>query len=740
MAIRAAELHVVIGADTNPAVQGIRNAMGTIGSAASTALGVFSGVLMSQAVSSLGTLAMSGVQAVGEFERLSATLETLVKRDLARTGKGIDQASEKTQELLTWVQQLAKESPFDSSGVTVALRTAMAFGFTADEAQRLTRAMIDYAAGAGLSEDVMNQIALALGQIKANGKLAGQEMLQLVNAGIDVRDALARALGISVQQVVERLNKGAIDANTAIEAIVSTLETDFAGAARAQADTVSGLLSTLGELQQIGLRELFAGIVEALRPVVSTFIEWLQDTGIAKLREIGQGIGNIVIQARQFAQDAAPAFQVAMAWIKDNGETIRGALLGISLAFGALTVVGTVTALVSALINPITLVVAAAGLLGAAWVNNWGGIREKTAEVWAWLQPILSDIIDCLQGNIPQALAALQSVWAPIWEGIRETTAAVWSALQPVLSDAINWLQANIPQALATLQSFWESIWEENRGTVALFWAVLQPILSDIIDCLQGNIPQALAALQSVWETVWEGARGTVAVIWDALQPILSDIIDCLQGNIPQALAALQSVWETVWEGVQASLNASLLNMLSTYQGFRGMLQGDWNGLGTTLQGTWDSLWSTITQIASNAWSTLRSGVVSLVQSVATTFSSFDWRAVGSNIVSGIASGISGAVNSLVQAAKDAATAALNSARDALGIRSPSRVFEALGEAMMQGWVRGIERMTPRLEVAVGGASSRAVQAATINNYYNLTVQSTRSAEQIERDFWLMRG
>lgn len=170
------------------------------------------------------------------------------------------------------------------------------------------------------------------------------------------------------------------------------------------------------------------------------------------------------------------------------------------------------------------------------------------------------------------------------------------------------------------------------------------------------------------------------------------------------------------------------------------MLQGDWNGLGTTLQGTWDSLWSTITQIASNAWSTLRSGVVSLVQSVATTFSSFDWRAVGSNIVSGIASGISGAVNSLVQAAKDAATAALNSARDALGIRSPSRVFEALGEAMMQGWVRGIERMTPRLEVAVGGASSRAVQAATINNYYNLTVQSTRSAEQIERDFWLMRG
>lgn len=367
MAIKAAELQVVIGADTNPAVVGIRNAMGLIGQTASTALGVFSGMLMTQAVGALGNLAAAGVSAVSEFERLELTLGTLVKRDLSNTGQGLDQVGSKTKELIGWMQELAKESPFDASGVVAALRTAMAYEFTADEAKRLTKATLDFASGSGLSTEAMNQVALALGQIRAKGKLAGQEMLQLVNVGIDVRDALSKYLGVTVQEVSEKIEKGAIDANTAIEAIVSTLEKDFGGAAKEQANTVSGLLSTLGEIKKIGLAELFRGILEALKPLVSQFVNWAQGPGLDFLRNAGASLGELVTKAISFGQSVVEYLQPAFAWIAENGEMIRGALMGIAIAFGAMAVVSGVTSLIAMLANPLTLIIALAGLLGAAW-------------------------------------------------------------------------------------------------------------------------------------------------------------------------------------------------------------------------------------------------------------------------------------------------------------------------------------------------------------------------------------
>lgn len=636
MAIKAAELQVVIGADTNPAVQGIKGAMGAIGNAASTALGVFSGMLMTQAIGALGNLASAGIQAVGEFERISATLGTLVRRDLARAGESMDMVGEKTQQLLAWVQQLAKESPFDATGVTMALRTAMAYGFTAEQAQRLTKATIDFAAGSGQGAEVMNSVALALGQIQAKGKLAGQEMLQLVNAGIDVRDALSQHLGKTTQEVAKMLEKGMIDANTAIEAVVSTLEKDFGGAAREQSLTVSGLISTFDELKQLGLRELFMGIVEAVRPLAGAFLDWLQEEGIARMREIGQSIGQIAdkiamlvfalmdagpvsIEFREVLESISPKaaelydaispfIEKGLSWIAENGDAVKGALTGIAVAFGAMAVVSVVTGLVAALANPLMLIIALAGLLGAAWSQNWLGIRDKTAVVWEWLKVAFANV----------------SAW------------------------------------------------------------------------LQTNIPVALNALRNAWQTVWQAIQQVIATVF----PII------------------QSIW----------------------QAFRAAFEGDWYTFGAKLREAWDALWKLQIQILSNAWSAIKSIVSDLINSIKNFFTQTNWGAVGRGIIEGIAKGITSGISVIKNAAMNAAKAALDAAKGFLGIKSPSTVFEkVVAGNMMEGWMRGIQRMTPQLALAVEGASRQVVSSSTVvNNYYNLSVSSLRSSENLARDFLLM--
>jgi hypothetical protein len=68
--------------------------------------------------------------------------------------------------------------------------------------------------------------------------------------------------------------------------------------------------------------------------------------------------------------------------------------------------------------------------------------------------------------------------------------------------------------------------------------------------------------------------------------------------------------------------------------------------------------------------------------------------------MSGIKNGIAAGVGSLISAARNAALSAYNAAKNALGIHSPSVMFEGIGTQMMRGMALGIS-----------GASSMPVTA-----------------------------
>ncbi len=277
------------------------NFSGVLGNFGNIITGIASAVsLAGDAFRAFSGFALDGLEAIGNYERLSATLQTLVASQMLQAGaadtmaEAMGSAGLKAEQLLQWVQELAINSPFTSEGVADAFRMAMAYGFTTDEAQRLTQALINFAAGSGATEESMSRIALALGQIEAKGKLSGQEILQLVNAGLAVDQILAEAFGKSTAEIVKMREQGLIPASDAIEAITVYLETNFAGAAERQAFTWAGLLATFQDLKEIGLREFFMGLSEVLQPVAVAFSTWLQDEGLDKIRILGDIMGGLV--------------------------------------------------------------------------------------------------------------------------------------------------------------------------------------------------------------------------------------------------------------------------------------------------------------------------------------------------------------------------------------------------------------------------------------------------------------
>src|SRR3990172_5780546 len=198
-------LDIIIGLKDQASgpLSGLRRMLGGIGQVAGGILGAQAIGGLINGIKSLGAEALD---AVASYERMGASMEALAARELRASDATLSMtdalklAAPKAQELMKWVEQLAIKSPFDQEGVALALKTAMAYGFTIDQAKKLTEVTIDFVAATGGTSAQMNQIALALGQIQAKGKLSGQEILQLTNAGVGV-NAILKGMGFTLKDV-----------------------------------------------------------------------------------------------------------------------------------------------------------------------------------------------------------------------------------------------------------------------------------------------------------------------------------------------------------------------------------------------------------------------------------------------------------------------------------------------------------------------------------------------------------
>ena len=111
-----------------------------------------------------------------------------------------------------------------------------------------------------------------------------------------------------------------------------------------------------------------------------------------------------------------------------------------------------------------------------------------------------------------------------------------------------------------------------------------------------------------------------------------------------------------------------------------------------------------------------------LTENVKTIFNTPNWEGLGANIVLGITAGVKS--KAAVLAAETAKTArlALQAARRALGIKSPSKEFEKIGMYVNQGLVIGLKRYSNLVDVAGENSGNTVIDSLkrTLSNVSSL--------------------
>ena len=266
-----------------------------------------------------------GLRTAASFEQSRVAFSTLLG------------SVEKGEALFGRVTELARVTPFQVPQLAQATQTLLNFGFAGEEVEDTLRAIVDAASASGpRAAENVGLIAIALGQVRTNGRVLGQELRQLVNAGVPAYELLGHAAGTSAAAVRDMAEAGQefpadlfIKAFTELEGPMQKFE----GLAIRQSETLMGLWSTLLDTITLGLEKTAKPLMEELK---------------TSMPAISEGVGTILATVgpplvRLFATIAEAAVKILPAVAPLLGaiaEGIAGILTGLEPFFNELARMG----------------------------------------------------------------------------------------------------------------------------------------------------------------------------------------------------------------------------------------------------------------------------------------------------------------------------------------------------------------------------------------------------------------
>lgn len=153
-------------------------------------------------------------------------------------------------------------------------------------------------------------------------------------------------------------------------------------------------------------------------------------------------------------------------------------------------------------------------------------------------------------------------------------------------------------------------------------------------------------------------------------------------------------------DSVTSNMSAAASTTKSQSNAIKSSMSSGTSGAASSAQSNFGKVKSS----ANSNMNAAASSVSSATSKMKSSFSSQNWGSVGSNAMTGIKGGITSMISSLASAAANAAKSMLNAAKSALGIASPSKVFEKeVGAFIPPGIAEGIEAKT---SVAVDAAQA----------------------------------
>lgn len=182
-------------------------------------------------VGALKALGSEIIRVRGEFQSMQTAMETMVGKDVAGP-------------LMAQVKELAKISPLTMTDMVGAEKMMLGFNIQADDTIKYLKALSDISMG---ESSKFNSLTLAFSQMSAAGKLMGQDLNQMINAGFNPLQTISEKTGKSIAMLKDEMSKGAISAEMVQQAFLDAASAGgkFYNMSENASKTINGQLSMM---------------------------------------------------------------------------------------------------------------------------------------------------------------------------------------------------------------------------------------------------------------------------------------------------------------------------------------------------------------------------------------------------------------------------------------------------------------------------------------------------------------
>lgn len=380
-------------------------------------------------------------------------------------------------------------------------------------------------------------------------------------------------------------------------------------------------------------------------------------------------------------------------------------------------------ALLAATIGPTLLII---GKMIQAWVK----MKET---IWilrsgfGLLRGVLSglpSVFGIIQGVVSTVGGALSSLWAVL---MANPIVLVIAAIAALVAGFI-WAWNNIDG----FKEFWINLWENIKTVASNALQGLQNFFTQTVPQMISNIGTWFSNLPStIW--YWLCFAVSYAVLWVAQMG--QKAYEAGSKFVQNVITFIQQLPGRIWTWLTTTISrvgSWVVQMASRAQqaGSRFL-----NGVSTFIQQlpgrVWSFLVSTISRVISFAANFAQKGreaAQRFKDNIINGISSLPGRmvSIGSNIIHGIITGITNAAGNLFSTMQNIASRALNAAKDALGIHSPSTVFrDMVGKMIPAGVTVGIEANAGKTIQAIKDYAKDLVTTIDTNKFLGKVNMST---------------
>lgn len=211
----------------------------------------------------------------GEMQMLESSFEVLLR------GKGV-------KPFLDDIKAFAVESPLSLTGVSQAAQTLLGFNVAAEETIPIIKQIGDISMG---NEERFKSLTLAFAQMSSTGKLMGQDLNQMINAGFNPLQEISAKTGKSISDLKKEMEKGAVSSDMVAQAFKSATAEGgkFYGMTQKQAEGIKGLQAQIeGAAQEMfnDLGKMSEGFITGTYKATKSLIE--------NYDKIGRALGAII--------------------------------------------------------------------------------------------------------------------------------------------------------------------------------------------------------------------------------------------------------------------------------------------------------------------------------------------------------------------------------------------------------------------------------------------------------------